>query len=95
MINDFIRLSTSIWCGEITKGLEPRRKEYIIRKAILAAQMDHWDYMDKKPIGTTGDKIFKPKNEKERILWADVRNNAKMDMSRKIKHIGFRKKSLD
>lgn len=85
MINNFIKLSASIWCGEITKGLEPRRKEFIIRKANLAMQMDHWDYMDGKPIGTTGDKIFQPKNEIERILWQDVRNNAKTDMEYMIR----------
>ena len=80
MINNYIKLSASIWCGEITKGLDPRRKEFIIRKANIAMQMDHWDYMDGKPIGTTGDKIFQPKNETERMLWQDVRNNAKTDM---------------
>ena len=85
MINNYIKLSASIWCGEITKGLEPRRKEFIIRKANLAMQMDHWDYMDGKPIGTTGDKIFQPKNEIERILWQDVRNNAKTDMGYMIR----------
>lgn len=85
MINNYIKLSASIWCGEITKGLEPRRKEFIIRKANIAMQMDHWDYMDGKPIGTTGDKIFQPKNEIERILWQDVRNNAKTDMGYMIR----------
>lgn len=85
MINNYIKLSASTWCGEITKGLDPRRKEFIIRKANLAMQMDHWDYMDGKPIGTTGDKIFQPKNEIERILWQDVRNNAKTDMGYMIR----------
>lgn len=85
MINNYIKLSASTWCGEITKGLDPRRKEFIIRKANLAMQMDHWDYMDGKPIGTTGDKIFQPKNEIERILWQDVRNNAKTDMEYMIR----------
>lgn len=85
MINNYIKLSASTWCGEITKGLDPRRKEFIIRKANIAMQMDHWDYMDGKPIGTTGDKIFQPKNEIERILWQDVRNNAKTDMGYMIR----------
>ena len=85
MINNYIKLSASIWCGEITKGLDPRRKEFIIRKANIAMQMDHWDYMDGKPIGTTGDKIFQPKNEIERMLWQDVRNNAKTDMGYMIR----------
>lgn len=80
MINNFIKISVNTWGSEMTKGVDPRRKAYIIRKAILAVQMDHWDYMDGKPIGTTGDKIFEPKNEIERILWEDVRNNAKTDM---------------
>ena len=85
MINNFIKITASIWCGGITKGLDPRRKEFIIRKANIAMQMDHWDMMDGKPIGTSGDKIFQPKNEIERILWQDVRNNAKTDMEYMIR----------
>lgn len=85
MINNFIKITASIWCGEITKGLDPRRKEFIIRKANIAMQMDHWDMMDGKPIGTSGDKIFQPKNEIERILWQDVRNNSKTDMEYMIR----------
>ena len=85
MAINYIKLTVPTWNGSIATHVIPRRRMMIINKAIIASQMDYWDWMDKKPIGTTGDKLFQPKDQWERILWNDVRNNSKNDIEYMIR----------
>ena len=80
MAINYIKLTVPTWNGSIATHVISRRRMMIINKAIIASQMDYWDWMDGKPIGTTGDKLFQPKDQWEKILWQDVRNNSKTDM---------------
>lgn len=81
----YIKLTASTWDSSIATRVITRRRMMIINKAIIASQMDYWDYMDGKPIGTTGDALFKPKDQWEKILWNDVRNNSKNDIEYMIR----------
>lgn len=85
MAINYIKLTAPTWNGSIATHVITRRRMMIINKAIIASQMDYWDYMDGKPIGTTGDKLFQPKDQWEKILWQDVRNNSKTDMEYMIR----------
>lgn len=85
MAINYIKLTAPTWNGSIATHVITRRRMMIINKAIIASQMDYWDYMDGKPIGTSGDKLFQPKDQWEKILWQDVRNNSKTDMEYMIR----------
>lgn len=85
MAINYIKLTVPTWNGSIATHVIPRRRIMIINKAIIASQMDYWDWMDHKPIGTSGDKLFQPKDQWEKILWQDVRNNSKNDMEYMIR----------
>lgn len=85
MAINYIKLTAPTWNGSIATHVITRRRMMIINKAIIASQMDYWDWMDGKPIGTTGDKLFQPKDQWEKILWQDVRNNSKTDMEYMIR----------
>lgn len=84
MAINYIKLTAPTWTG-IASHVITRRRMMIINKAIIASQMDYWDWMDGKPIGTSGDQLFKPKDQWEKILWNDVRNNSKNDMEYMIR----------
>ena len=85
MAINYIKLTAPTWNGSIATHVITRRRMMIINKAIIASQMDYWDWMDGKPIGTSGDKLFQPKDQWEKILWQDVRNNSKTDMEYMIR----------
>lgn len=63
-----------------------KRLRYMLQRAMIAHSMDSMDITFYRDDMISGDEAFRPRNEWERMVWADIREQSKKQMRIRISH---------
>lgn len=63
-----------------------KRLRHMLQRAMIAHSMDSMDITFYRDDMSSGDEAFKPKDEWERMVWMDIREQSKKQMRIRINH---------